>query len=244
MSASDWVYRPRPPARVDTRLVCLPYAGGSAQIFARWGRALPAGVDLCAVQLPGRANRHAEPAYRDVRALVPALAAGLRPWLDAPFVLLGHSMGAILAFELTRFLRRHQQPMPQWLIVSGCRAPQLPLRSRPLHDLPEAELIDELRALGGLPSALFDRPEHARLFTPLLRADLTLFESYGYTEEAPLACPILALGGLQDPRAPVEDLSGWEAQTIMCDIRHLPGGHFFLHAAEPQYLQQVRAVLA
>src|SRR5262245_6534617 len=124
------------------RLFCFPYAGGGATIYNGWSGILPNQVEVCAVLLPGRGNRMMEPAVTEVGALVRALAEALENSLDRPFAFFGHSMGALICFELARHLRERGGPRPVHLFVSGRHAPQLPNTQRIVHDLPEDEFLE------------------------------------------------------------------------------------------------------
>lgn len=241
---SPWLpyYRPDPGARL--RLFCLPYAGGGASVFNGWSRHLPAGIDVCAVQLPGRESRLAERPHERIEPLVEAAAEGLRPWIDLPFVIFGHSMGGRLGFELARCFRRDPGLHALHLVVSGARAPQL-LRDEPLiHALPEAEFARELGRLNGIPQAVLANAELRELFLPILRADFAVVETYRYRAEEPLACSISAFGGLEDPKASREHLVGWAEQTTGAfNVHMLPGDHFFLQSQRTRLLEMLSGIL-
>lgn len=229
--ANPWIASPRPNPRARLRLICSPYAGGNSLIFRRWPEHLPADVEVCAIQLPGRGRRMREqpPTRLDdlMRELVPALV----PHLDRPFALFGHSMGALIAFELARRLSSEHGLPPLQLFVSGRRAPQCP-RTRPYtYDLPEPEFLRELSRLNGTPREVLENEELVRLILPIVRADFALTETYGYTAGPPLDCPIAAFGGLDDADVSVEHLEAWREHTSASfSLRMLPGDHFFLDA--------------
>ena len=236
----SWVriFEPRPLARM--RLFCFPYAGGGASAFRGWASELPKDVEVCAIQLPGRESRLLEEPYRDIPAIVQALATAIVPFFDRPYAFFGHSMGSLVAFELARELRRQHRAGPMHLVVSGHRAPRFASRRRAIHALPQAELIDELRRLNGTPEEVLRDPELMSMLLPTLRADFSACEQYTYADEAPLTCPISAFGGLQDPRVAHDDLSAWREQTTdRFVLRMLPGDHFFLRAGTSKVLLQL-----
>lgn len=232
LATESWLTCPRPIPHPDLRLFCFPYAGRGASIFHHWPASLPGFVEVRPVQLPGREGRFRQPPFNRLLPLVEALAEGLGPWLDRPFAFFGHSMGALVSFELARELRRRGRPGPSCLVVSGHGAPQLPPRTPPLRDLPDDEFLAKLSALGGLPDEAFRHAELLSLLLPVLRADFTACETYVCPEESPLACPISAYGGLEEHHTPREDLEAWNLHTTgRFRVRQFPGGHFFLHSA-------------
>jgi medium-chain acyl-[acyl-carrier-protein] hydrolase len=239
-----WLIRYAPPAVPRLRLFCFPYAGAGASLFASWREALPDGLELSAVQLPGRENRLREQPYSRLEKLLPELAEAIRPYLDLPFAMLGYSFGALLAFELTRHLRRHGRPLPHHLLVLGRRAPHLASRLPPVHLCPDAELVEWMRGLGGTPTLILEHPELLPIFLPVLRADLTLHETYAYQPEAPLDLPISAFGGLNDSQVSRKEMEAWAEQTNgPFTLRLYPGGHFFLKSYQAMVLRDISALL-
>jgi medium-chain acyl-[acyl-carrier-protein] hydrolase len=160
------------------------------------------------------------------------------PYLDKPFALFGHSMGALVSFELSRQLRTRYGLIPTHLFISGRRAPQIPDNDPPVHTLPEAEFMEELRSLNGIPNVALEIQELMRLLAPIIRADFEMCETYVYADAPRLSCPISAFGGLTDTEISREDVEAWRAQTSASFIlRMLPGDHFFLNTAQPLLLQ-------
>lgn len=238
-SAKAWFGRVAPNPGATVRLFCFPYAGGNATFFRRWGAALPF-AEVYAAQLPGHGSRLAEPPFKDLAELVEAAAEALGPHLDKPFAFFGHSMGAMISFELARLLRGGRGVEPLHLFVSGRRAPQLPSTSPPTHDLPEPEFVEELRRLDGTPREVLEHPELMELMIPILRADFSVCQTYRYEDGPPLGCPITAFGGTEDEDANREHLQPWARQTTSdFTLRMFPGGHFFIHAALPQMLETI-----
>lgn len=240
-TSSPWLapFGARPAA--NFRLFCFPYAGGGAAAYRQWVDALPPAVELLPVKLPGRENRLRERPFTWLPALIEEVARALRPYFDLPFAFWGHSMGALIGFELARYLRRINEAEPVHLFVSGYPAPQLPASGPFIHQLPQADFIDELRRLRGTPEAVLQHAELMALLLPTLRADFTLLETYVYVAEAPLDCSISAFGGLEDGRASPNQLLAWREQTQRNFQLHLfPGDHFFLNENRAQLL----AVLA
>jgi len=228
--------KPKPQARV--RLFCLPYAGTGAAMFRTWPDGLPADVEVCPVQIPGRGTRLTERPFTRLSPLVEALAQALAPLLDKKFAIFGHSLGALAGFELARQLRRQFGVQPARLFVSAARAPQIPPRHRPLHALPDREFLEELRCLNGTSGAILENAELMQIMLPVLRADFAVFETYAYSTEPPLDCGIRVFGGLRDHRVSRDDLEAWRDQTnASFSLRMFPGGHFFLTPVQPLFLR-------
>ena len=226
------------------RLLCIPYAGGSSRIFQPWLELVPAGVDLWAVESAGRGSRIAEPPAETLEPLVDELLAAVVPDLDVPLAVFGHSMGALVAFELARSLRRRDLAEPVALFLSGHQAPQLPPRESPTRDLSDPEFVQRLRRLGGTPEELLEHEDLLEVFLPLLRADFAAIESYEYRDEPPLGCGITAFGGLGDRLVGREQLEAWRVHTVgRFDLHLLPGGHFFLYQSAASLLALVSARL-
>jgi medium-chain acyl-[acyl-carrier-protein] hydrolase len=243
---SPWfeLLRPSPAARC--RLFCFPYAGGGASVYRSWSRSLPAHVELIGVQLPGRERRFGETPFLSMQAAVDALYPELRRYLDRPFSFFGYSVGALLAYELACRQQANAGALPANLFVAACNAPHAPRARRvEVHRLPDSELIDELRALGGMSPLALQNPELLQLLMPVLRADLAMAETYEYRARAALPCRLGAFGGLQDEWTSVQAINGWRAVTtgpFTCTM--LEGGHFFIHSHLDEVVSTVTASLA
>lgn len=231
-SPSPWLHISRPNPQARLRLFCFPYAGGGASLYRLWHQHLPEFVEVCAVQLPGRENRIQEERFTDIDALTRTLIPNLSSYLDKPFALFGHSMGALLAYETAQRLHRQQGPLPSHLFVSGRRAPFLPGSEAKLHTIPsDTEFLAALqRRYENLPDIIFQDAELRALFLPLLRADFQMTETYQSDSPKPLPCPLVAFGGDRDRLASRSELLAWQEMTDRDFALHLlPGGHFYLN---------------
>ncbi len=229
--ANPWMICSTPQPQARLRLFCFPYAGGGASVYRTWSDVCPPEIELWRIQLPGREPRLSESLFTRLTPLVQTLAPILRPHLHKPFVFFGHSMGALVAFELARRLRRHDRLSPLHLFVSAHRAPQLPDPDPLTYPLSTPAFIETLRRLQGTPEAILHNAELMELMLPVVRADFELCETYTYTTAAPLPCPISAFGGFQDEKVSRDELAEWRAQTQSAFIlRMFPGNHFFLHS--------------
>jgi medium-chain acyl-[acyl-carrier-protein] hydrolase len=237
--AKSWIHRPRPALHARLFLFCFPYLGGGAAVYYHWPKGLPPDVEVCAIRLPGRESRLRETPFTRLYPLAVELAHVLQPLLDRPFAFFGHSMGAIISFEVARQLRRERLPLPMHLFISGCMAPHL-ARRRMTHALPEREFIDELQKYGALPQEVLQEPELMRLYLPMLRADMEMLVTYEHWKEVPLECAISAFAGLSDHAVSPEDVLSWNEHTTgLFDFHLLPGDHFFLQSSREQLLQLV-----
>lgn len=243
--ANPWTKDPDPTARA--RVLCFPYAGGGSVEYRQWAPlARAAGVEIVPVVLPGRESRLAEPPFRVMAPLIEAMVGGLRPHLDRPFAVFGHSMGALVAFAAVRALRRLGLPLPTHLFLSQRRAPHLPDRLPPIHGLPEPAFLAALQErYQALPAELLARPDVLAVFLPALRADFCLLETWVCPEEPPLPVPITALAGASDATLAPGDVEGWERHTVgPFALRRFPGGHFYHRAQKEAVLDVVLRALA
>ena len=232
--ASAWF--PGADAVEGLRLFWFPHAGGGTP-----ARAFPA---ICPVRLPGREARIAEAPFERMGPLVAALADAIQPYLAQPFAFFGHSMGAAVAFELARLLRRRSLPLPKLLVASGARAPQFRRNYTPPPAPGDEQFLEELQRLQGIPDELIGDAALMRAILPALRADASLYRRYAYTEDAPLDCAIRAYGGAADSNVRPEHLKAWAEQTTASfAVRLFPGGHFYTQSCQAAFLAALAADL-
>jgi medium-chain acyl-[acyl-carrier-protein] hydrolase len=239
---SKWVLKPRPNPAATLRAFLFPYAGLGPSVFRSWVTEFPGNIEVCLMQPPGREGRWAEKPFVAVDALASAAAEALMPHLTIPFVCFGHSLGALVSFEAVRRLRRRGAPMPLHLFISAHRAPQLPNPHPSMRALDDAEFVEQIcRHYGGIPQAVLDSPDLMELMLPCLRADLTAYETYEYTTDDPLVCPITAFGGREDRRVSEAEIRGWREQTREnFNLQMFDGGHFFLQTDRDGLLAAIR----
>jgi len=232
---SVWIRRfhPAPDSRV--RLVCLPHAGGSASFFFPVSQALSPSVDVLSLQYPGRQDRRLDPRIENIGEYADAIAAELKPWLDLPIAFFGHSMGAVLAFEVTRRLEAADPEFsPVALFASGRRAPSR-YRDENVHRRDDDGIVREMKALSGTDARVLGNEEILRMVMPAIRSDYKAIETYRSEPDAAVRAPITVLTGDSDPRTSRDEAEAWRSHTTGAfDIRVFPGGHFFLanHQAE------------
>jgi len=231
----DWLRHYHPAPGANHRLVCFPHAGGAATYFRPVSAALSPRIDVAAVQYPGRQDRRAEPPVTSIGELADLVTARLRPRLDRPTAFFGHSMGAVLAFEVARRLEADGHALTA-LFVSGRRAP-CRTRVETSHLLSDDQLLAEIRGLSGTDASLLADDEIARMILPALRGDYRAAETYRYPPGPDVSCPVHALTGADDPKVTVDEARAWSAHTSASfALRVFPGGHFYLNDHVPEIL--------
>ena len=241
----EWFLTPAPRMAAAGRLFCLPYAGGGAAIYRDWGRELSEALELRAVQLPGRGWRLNEPPSTDLTALASDIAGAIEPLADRPFALFGHSMGAWLALLVARHLeQRGLEPMA--LLVSGRQAPSLGCTQPPLSHLDDEAFVAEVQLrYGGIPSEILADRDILMLLLPSLRADIRALEHYLHESGPRVHCPIVALGGEDDPLVPVDHLAPWATETVgPFQVETFPGDHFYFRDDPLPLLRSIERHLA
>jgi surfactin synthase thioesterase subunit len=233
-------FEPRRSAAV--RLLCLPHAGAGASVFRAWGRELPGWVELQAILLPGREGRLADPLPGDLTRLADELVPALAPVTREPYALYGHSMGALLAYELARRLEAGGERPPLHLFVAGYGAPHVYRSHTRLHVMEHDEVVEELRRTRTAPEPVLNEPGLMRIFVPILQKDLRLCVEHvsERTESEPLATGISAFGGSEDTEVPAGAVAAWaDLTTGPFRLRMLPGGHFFPASARAALIDAI-----
>jgi len=242
-TSGKWLWLPLAKPHASTRLFCFPNAGSGASIFRDWPSLLPDDVEVVAIQLPGRENRFGEPLHSELEGVLEALWSIVAGMADRPYFFFGHSMGAMIAFELTRLLQRKRVRGPFHLVVSGRRAPQLPRRRPMLHTLDDEAFLERIGEFNGTPRELLENAELMSLFMPILRNDFLLSEKYHCHDSTSIACPLTALGGDVDADVSEEDLAAWSVVAggpFQYEV--MPGDHFFIHSSRSKLLERLCSI--
>jgi len=226
------------------RLICFHHAGGASATFHRLRGALGSGVPVTAVNLPGRESRIHEPRHRDVYSCAAQLADELGPFLTQPHVLLGQSMGAIVAFTVAQQRLNAGLRGPDALIVAGYAAPHLPSAAARLVVIDDEQLAATLAQFGGIPAELLGQPEWLAALMPLVRDDLRICASHRDGGEPPLPCPIHVFAGDADPLVAPAELAGWSRHSRQPrPMTILPGGHLLFSEPHPSLVRGITAIL-
>ncbi len=229
---SPWLVFPKPNPQARLRLFCFPYAGAGPVVFHTWPASLSSQVEIIAVHYPGREARLRETPYGSIQPLLKALTNEILPYLDCPFAFYGHSLGGLIAYELSRALRLQAAPQPVHLFISSRRAAHLPDPLPPIHKLSDAAFAQAVQQrYNNIPAVIRQDPELMALFVPILKADFSILETYQYTPDLPFDFPISVYGGLQDLGVAEEELAAWQNYTTQrFALQMYPGDHFFIQS--------------
>ncbi|UQV46656.1 thioesterase [Janthinobacterium lividum] len=232
MNLKNWLIR-RDNIKRPMRLYCFSYAGGSAANYLGWQQAMEPDIEICAVQLPGRGTRMGEKPIGSLSLVVERIAESVALSNHENFAFFGHSLGALIAFEVAQYNQRNRLEMPLHLFASGCAAPQARRPPRGLHMLPDRDFIEELRKYNGTPNEILENQELMSFLLPMLRADFGLADEYVHRHAQRLSVPISVLAGLDDDLSSPGVVSDWQKETSAAfDVQWFDGGHFFVNDSQ------------
>jgi medium-chain acyl-[acyl-carrier-protein] hydrolase len=225
----SWITRPCKRPQASFRLFCFPRAGGGTASFRGWAEDIHPEIEVALIHSPGRESRLREEPLQSMETMVRAIADGMVEFLDRPYAVYGHSLGAKVAFETARELRRGKLPEPVHLFAAASSGPGVTWAHPLLHRLDDIALLREIqRRYGGVPQEVLADKELCALLIPALRADVTIVETYRYAEEPPLSNPITCFCGTEDFMTPESEAVNWQRQTSAeFRLHRFPGGHFF-----------------
>lgn len=213
------------------KLFCLPYAGGSATMYEKWRRSLHPSIELIAVEYAGRGKRFSEPLCPNLEETIDDLCSIIEKEIDeTPYCIFGHSMGALVGYELYHRLKEKKLSLPVHMFLSGKGAPHFPHKDRIIHNLSDADFKDELLKLEGTPKEVLTNEDLMEIFLPILRSDFKAIEEYEYFEKEDIMdCNSTVLYG-KDEKMPINEISEWQEHTKKkCNFIKFSGGHFFIH---------------
>ncbi len=229
MNQDKWIVIPQPRPAAKIILICFPFAGGSSNSFRSWTGILPPVVELWVTELPGHGSRLSEPLAENIGELTAPLSRAIAEKVDKPFAIFGHSMGALLGFEVALHLQNHFQKIAEHIFLSGHGAPGTPRHEPEIHHLPKPQFIAKIKEYNGTPQEVLENEELMELMFPILKADFKICETYQHQDAGQLQAPITAMGGIQDPSITRQDLEQWAQFTSSrFNVRFFPGDHFYL----------------
>lgn len=243
--ANPWISRPRPRPSAHFRLFCFPRAGGGESSFRGWADFCHPDIEVALIRPPGRETRLHEEPVQSMGRLASSISEAMGEFMDRPYAVYGHSLGAKVAFETVRELRRRKLPEPVHFYAAACSGPAVRWDHAPLHVLDDSDLLREIhKRYGGVPEQVLADQELCALLTPALRADMRVVESYRYSEEPPLSAPITCLCGIADSMTPEPEARDWRRHTAEAfRLRNFPGDHFFPAQARSAILDLIAADL-
>lgn len=228
----SWFNCLKPRRSPSLRLFCFPYAGGGGLVYKEWYKKLPSNIEMHIAQLPGREQRFSEELPGSVEEIIRYLKRDIQPYINEPFVLFGHSMGALISYELARTLMEEQDKAPVRLFVSGKSAPHLKNIDTPTYNLSKEQFIKKIKSFNGTPKEIIEDEEIMNVFEPKLRRDFEVCDTYKFTNTSHLTCPITVFGGTDDHVVPKTHLEAWRELTHTkepCHVHLLKGDHFFIY---------------
>lgn len=231
MNSIPWITPVKADGTTKLRLFCFPFAGGVSSYFNAWQPKIAQGVELCPVMLPGREKLVRQTPISDIHQLCNALLDQLDPHINVPFVFFGHSMGALIAYELAQLMCKLSITPPLHLFLSAFPAPGLLARPAPIHNLSDSEFKAAIASFNGTPQEVLDDDALMSVILPYLRADFKMVETYTHKHNSRLPVPISVYGG-KDDYITRNNLAKWKDNTLMSWQLHMfTGGHFYLSSS-------------
>jgi medium-chain acyl-[acyl-carrier-protein] hydrolase len=239
-----WFILPQPNPDATARLFCFHHAGGNASFFYHWAKQLDPMIELVLVQLPGRGISMGAPFLTEMNMVIFNLYTAILKYSDKPYYFFGHSLGALMAFELAHILQKYNKPLPKCLFVSAKSPPHLSSNTF-THHLSDKDFIEIIKKYNGLPLEILEDSSLLNLFLPIIRADFKLLETYTYDEKLPLFCDLIALGGTEDHIVKPHNIEKWQSYTAANFNYHLlPGDHFFVKTQQQNVLEILSRTMA
>lgn len=230
MLHNPWFYVPQPNYEAKMRLFCFPYAGGTAEIYYDWQYEMPEEIEMVAIHYPGHIQRSKEKLFTRLSRLVESIGEEIEQYTDKPYAFFGHSMGALIAYELSRHFASEGRKMPEYLFLSARRSPCLPVIHPCIHKLTTEECISVMRGFNMIPEEVIDNKTMIEKILPVIKADFEMIETWQFDAKTSLLdIPISAFGGTNDSLATKKDIEAWEKMTsAKFNAYFFPEKHFFI----------------
>lgn len=243
-TGKNWVSIPRPNPFAEIRLFLFPYAGGSSQIYRQWSKIAPDSLEICLIELPGHGRRFKEKCHLCLETLSEDLLESILPYLNKSFAFFGHSMGALIGYELAKKLLIHYNISPAHLFISAHRSPDCLIEEAPLYDLPEDILIQKLTELEGMPREIIENRELLEIILPVIRSDFRICETYIPQNHMPVNCPLTVICGINDNYASFPHMQNWYKYTTdTFEIIKVEGNHFYILENEQKIIRLITSAL-
>lgn len=245
MENDAWIVA-RPATSARARIFCFSYAGGNAASYMQWNNDLSPYVQVCAIQIPGRGARFNEPSITDFSILIPQIANSIAAYNDLPFFFFGHSLGALIAYEVCHHLNKNNLPLPEHLIVSAANSPSSPSTIEKIGRMDsDYDIIERLRYYGGTPEELLKNKGLMQLLMPAIKADFTLLDNYRYRRDRKsLSIPLTAMGGHDDNILSKSKVANWEIETTNEFKQHwFNGGHFYFNDDRTKLISELKLLI-
>lgn len=243
MNRHPWFLESKTNPRASIRLFCFHHSGGAASIYYPWIEMLSPNIEMILIQFPGRENRFTEPLINNLQEIVAQLTEGFSFYKDKPFFVFGHSLGALIAFEFIKSVHLCYSVNLRYMIVSAAKAPHLPFRMKHFSKLDNKTLIEELKIYNGIDERILGNDELLELFLPIIKNDLSVYETYQFIKSKPLPCDILTLSGIHDQAVSKEEILEWSAYTTQkFDHLSFPGKHFFIKENQQSILTLINQI--
>ena len=243
MVKNKWFLTFKQNSCAKTRIFCFHHSGGGASAYFPWVKQLSSSLELVAIQLPGREDRFSETLVNNIDDIVSSLNTNFLRYMDKPFFIFGHSLGALLGFEFAKSVQQKYNITPQHIIVSATKAPHLPLRRKNLSQLDLINLKEELTLYNGIDKDILNNEELFNLFIPIFRNDFLLYEKYKCLDLSPLFCDMTTLSGTFDQSVKEEEILAWEKYT-QGQFKHIsfPGDHFFVKQFQKEIVEIINQI--
>lgn len=237
---NNWYLKYENKPHAPIRLFCFHHSGGGASVYHPWLKLLSPNIEMIAIQLPGRESRFTEPLTNNLNEIVEKLTEHFNFYKGKPYIIFGHSLGGLLAYEFTKSIQRHYSLLPNQLIISATKAPHLPFRMKHLSKLDSKALKEELKVYNGIDEHLLSNDELLELFLPIIKSDFSISETYNYTHSNPLSCDILAISGTEDKTVNENEVQAWSKHTEgKFEHTSIAGGHFFIKEHQKEILELI-----
>ncbi len=243
INTSNWYMKHKKNPSALLRFFCFHHSGGGASAYYSWAEQLSPYIELVAIQLPGRENRFTEPLINNLNDITTHLAKGFSYYIDKPFFVFGHSLGALISFEFIKSIHQLYSLIPCHMIISATKAPHLPFRMKYLSQLEDHKLKEELNIYDGIDERILNDTELLDLFLPIIKSDFSIYEKYKFLESKPISCDILALSGEQDQTVTQEEILAWSEYTSG-KFEHIsfPGKHFYIKDHQKKILDIINQI--